>query len=249
MRTDDLFAAREGGTAAHDRRRAAEDRRRAAHYLSTVYRDETTGALSRRPGRDQMQVLIDLARRTSSALTVIFVDVDGLKHVNDTDGHDRGDDLLAAVGAALQSSVRSCDLITRYGGDEFVCALPGASAGDADECLARIRSALAQSTPGATVSAGLAELRPSDTLDDVIHRADLDLYRQRGPRTPALGRRLRALPSTPDAGQQPSVACGVCGERILLTDFTLAMDAARTRSADCRGCGTTTLIQLAWGAS
>lgn len=236
----------DGSPAAHDRRLAAEDRRRAAQYLADAYRDETTGALNRQPGREQTQLLIDLARRTSSALTIVFVDVDGLKRVNDSGGHGRGDALLAAVGAALKSSLRSCDLITRYGGDEFVCALPGASSEVADECLRRVRIALDQSYPGATVSAGSAELRPSETLDEVISRADIDLYRQRDPHDGAAGKdRLRAVPGREDAQPKASVACGACGARLRLAEFVLEMDRRRTRSADCPGCGATTLIQLA----
>lgn len=229
-----------GGGADEDRRLAAEDRRRAAQYLSTVYRDETTGALNRRPGREQIQMQIDLTRRTSSALTIVFVDVDGLKHVNDSEGHDRGDEVLAAVGAALRSNLRSCDLIARYGGDEFVCALPGASTDVADECLGRVRAALDRSTPGASVSTGRAELRPSETLDEVIRRADRDLYQQRGPARESGSPRLRALPSP-----RTSVACGACGGRLPLVEFALTMDRRRTRSADCPDCGATTVIQLA----
>jgi diguanylate cyclase (GGDEF)-like protein len=240
MVTESLDAAEE------DRRLAADDRRQAARYLSDSYRDDTTGALNRRPGRDQMQLLLDRARRDASALSFLFVDVDGLKQVNDLQGHDRGDMLLEAVGSALRSSLRSYDLIVRYGGDEFVCALPGGTAQVAAESLARVRVALDDCFVGATVSAGCAELRSTDTLADVIRRADADLYRGRLQRQASAGRRLSAAPTQPAATRAPSVACGACGGRVPLTEFVVELTARMTRSADCPDCGATTLIQLSF---
>lgn len=227
-----------------DRRLAAEDRRQAAHFLSTAYRDETTGALHRQPGREQMRLLLDRARRDASALAFLFVDVDGLKAVNDFQGHDRGDALLAAVGSALRSSLRSYDLVVRYGGDEFVCALPGGTAQTAVESLGRVRVALDEMFAGATVSAGCADLRLTDTIDDVIRRADADLYRGRLGRHPSASRRLSAAPIPPTATSDSSVACGACAERVPLTEFVVELTARMTRSADCPNCGATTLIQL-----
>jgi diguanylate cyclase (GGDEF)-like protein len=231
-------------SADEDRRLAAEDRRQAARYLSASYRDDTTGALNRRPGREQMQLLLDRARREASALTICFLDVDGLKQVNDSQGHDRGDALLAAVGTALRSSLRSYDLVVRYGGDEFVCALPGVTAQGAAESLARAWVALDELFAGATVSAGCAELGSTDTIDDVIRRADSDLYRGRLGRHPSGGRRLSAVPFPPAAKRASSVACGACAGRVPLTEFVLELTARMTRSADCPNCGATTLIQL-----
>ena len=212
------------GSAEEDRRLAAEDRRRAAHYLSAAYRDDMTGALNRRPGREQMQALFDRARRDASALTIVFVDVDGLKLVNDSSGHDQGDALLAAVGTALRSSLRSYDLVVRYGGDEFVCALPGATADAAQESLARVRSTLDGLVPGATVSAGCAELRPADNIDDAIRRADAALYRARRSDRPSP--RLSPVSSQPgsDSG---AVVCGSCGSTRLPTGGALRRADAR----------------------
>jgi diguanylate cyclase (GGDEF)-like protein len=231
-------------SAEEDRRLAAEDRRRAARYLSAAYRDDTTGALNRRPGREQMQLALDRARRDSSALTFLFVDVDGLKQVNDSEGHDRGDALLAAVGSALRSSLRSYDLVVRYGGDEFVCALPGGTAEVAAERLAGVRVALDELVAGATVSAGCAEVESTDTLETVIRRADTDLYRSRLGRHPAAGRRLSAAATPPPATGDASVACGACGGRVPLSEFVLELTPRMTRYADCSRCGATTLIQL-----
>jgi diguanylate cyclase (GGDEF)-like protein len=236
-------------SAEEDRRLAAEDRRQAARYLSAIYRDHTTGALNRQPGREQMQLLFDRARRDGSALTFVFVDVDGLKAVNDSQGHHRGDALLAAVGSALRSSLRSYDVVSRYGGDEFVCALPGGTAQAAAERIVRVRAALDELFPGATISAGCAELGSTDTIDDVIRRADTDLYRGRLGRHPSAGRRLSAAPTLPAATREPSVACGACAGRVPLTEFVVELTARMTRSADCPNCGATTLSQLSPASS
>ncbi len=175
----DRSAAEDRRRAAADRQRAAADRRRAAEYLAEAYRDEVTGTLNRRPGRQRIQLEIDRAQRASAPLAVIFLDVDGLKQVNDTHGHARGDALLASTGTALRASLRSYDVIMRYGGDEFVCALPGGTARIASASIRRTRRALADLVPGATLSAGHAQLLPGDTLDDLIRRADMDLYGRR----------------------------------------------------------------------
>jgi len=181
-------AAADRTTAARDRRLAAEDRRRAARYLAEAYRDDVTGALSRRPGRERLQAEIDRARRASTPLTVLFFDVDGLKQVNDRQGHRRGDELLAATGTALRTSLRSYDVIVRYGGDEFVCGLPGEGKHTAGESILRVQRALAGLVPEARISAGQAHLLDDDTLDDLIERADLDLGLRRARRPQLLQR-------------------------------------------------------------
>jgi two-component system cell cycle response regulator len=159
----------------------------------------------------------------------VFVDVDGLKLVNDSSGHDQGDALLAAVGTALRLSLRSYDLVVRYGGDEFVCALPGATADAAKESLSRIRSALDGLMPGATVSAGCAELCPADSLDDVIRRADFDLYLTRSSGRP--GPRLSPA-SQPSSAEGGALACGSCGRPFRSQDSIRLAAGEAPRRAD-----------------
>jgi diguanylate cyclase (GGDEF)-like protein len=165
--------------AAADRELAAADRLRAAEYLLDSYRDELTGALQRRSGCEQLRAETDRAHRTGSGLAVMFVDVDGLKSLNDTIGHAAGDRLLAAVGAALRCSLRSYDIVVRYGGDEFVCALPGGTAAIVQQSSTRALRALAQQMPGATFSTGQSQLQPGEALESAIQRADADLYQRR----------------------------------------------------------------------
>lgn len=243
-------AAADRAAAAEDRRLAAADRRRAAEYLADAYRDEVTNALNRRPGREQMRAEVDRAHRTSAPLAVIFFDIDRLKQVNDTHGHARGDELLAAAGTALRSSLRSYDVIVRDGGDEFVCALPGGTEDTASAGVDRTRRTLAGLMPGATLSAGHAQLQEGDTLEDVIRRADADLYRRRSETVDGFNGAdsrevVDATDHRPRHAAGASIACGGCGERIPLTEFALQDVTVEERSADCAACGETTLIHLA----
>jgi diguanylate cyclase (GGDEF)-like protein len=176
---DRAVAARDRLLAAEDRYRAARDRRRAAAYLKISYRDGLTGVLQRQAGLAELRREVDRAHRDHAALLIAFVDVDGLKAINDEQGHLAGDAILHAVGEALRHGLRSYDVIMRFGGDEFVCALPGVSSDEACGRMTDINDALRGGPGEASVSFGLAELRPDDTLLDVMRRADTDLYARR----------------------------------------------------------------------
>ena len=110
---------------------------------------------------------------------VTFVDVDGLKLVNDTKGHLAGDALLVAVADSLRARLRSYDLIMRFGGDEFVCALPNTDVEGVRERFADVSDALAADPTGGSITVGFAELGDNDSADDVIRRADADLLAHR----------------------------------------------------------------------
>ena len=102
--------------------------------------DDLTGALRRSAGLAALQREIDRSRRVGGrGIAVIFLDVDSLKHVNDTEGHAAGDRVLVEVVAAIRKRVRSYDLVIRYGGDEFLCALVDVAPEDAERTLADIR--------------------------------------------------------------------------------------------------------------
>ncbi|MFL6240227.1 MAG: GGDEF domain-containing protein [Actinomycetes bacterium] len=178
-----MLLARDRAAAALDRQQAALDRLRAAAYLMRSYRDELTGALHRGPGRDQLTRELERAQRSREDLVVAFADVVALKQVNDEKGHQAGDDLLRAVGQALRTGLRSYDIVVRYGGDEFVCALPNTSVGAARRRFTDVSNLLAAASPGARIDVGLAQLAEGERLDDVIRRADDQLYavRRRAP--------------------------------------------------------------------
>jgi diguanylate cyclase (GGDEF)-like protein len=173
---DRMLAARDRAAAALDRREAALDRQRAAEYLRRAYRDPLTGVLQREAGRDQLSQRIGQARRTDAPLVIAFLDVDQLKELNDEQGHAAGDRLLHELGAALRTGLRSYDLAMRYGGDEFVCALSSSGREDARRRFEQIRHSLAATVPGAAFSVGLVELQAGEQVDDVIARADREMY-------------------------------------------------------------------------
>jgi diguanylate cyclase (GGDEF)-like protein len=112
-------------------------------------------------------------------VAAIFIDVDGLKRINDSEGHAAGDTLLANVVAAIRERVRAYDLVIRWGGDEFVCILPDATHEAAERTLADIEQHVRDRTSGRSVSSGLASLESGDTAATLVDRADQALYARR----------------------------------------------------------------------
>jgi len=110
---------------------------------------------------------------------VVFLDVDHLKATNDAGGHAAGDRMLVQVVQALTGALRAVDLVIRYGGDEFVCVLPGIDMADADRRLADVMAPLAAAREPASVTVGVAELQAGDSSKGVVARADAALYRKR----------------------------------------------------------------------
>ncbi len=165
-------AAEDRARAAGDRDLAALDRLAYAAELASAEVDEVTGALRRRVGLAALQREMDRALRTKEQLTVVFIDVDGLKQVNDESGHAAGDELLRAVVQCVTDEFRSYDLILRFGGDEFVCSLSGDSVEEIGGRFERIATRLSEAIPAATISMGVSERRTQDTVETLIGRAD-----------------------------------------------------------------------------
>jgi diguanylate cyclase (GGDEF)-like protein len=176
-------AAADRAAAAGDRHLAAEDRVSASAEsdqarieLDRAHLDGLTGAQSRDLGRVTLQHELERSRRSNEPLALAFIDVDGLKELNDRQGHAAGDALLQAVVVALRASLRSYDPIVRLGGDEFLCAFTNT---DLDACRRRveqIRAALADGSAATSISVGIAMLGERDTLEMLIARADADMY-------------------------------------------------------------------------
>ncbi|HYP47515.1 MAG TPA: GGDEF domain-containing protein [Thermoleophilaceae bacterium] len=175
---DRMLAASDRRQAREDRERAAEDRVRAAAELQRAHLDDLTGVYRRDSGTTAMQREINRAHHADGMLVLAFVDVDGLKQVNDGQGHSAGDALLREVVDALRSGLRSYDPIVRLGGDEFVCALAGATLEEAERRMKEICEEI--ELRGGSISVGLSELRKSDTLATLMERGDAELYRVKG---------------------------------------------------------------------
>ena len=180
--TDRDLGAGERNHAELDRKRALDDREASARDRRHASFDDLTGAYLRGVGFVQLGREIARARRTEQPLVLAFVDVDRLKDVNDSRGHAAGDRMLLEVATILRAKLRSYDLIIRYGGDEFVCVIPGLNVADATTRLALVNSSLAEGSEHGSVTVGFAELQPDDSLEALVARADTALYRQRRPR-------------------------------------------------------------------
>jgi diguanylate cyclase (GGDEF)-like protein len=193
---DRARAAADRAQAAADRSRAASEREQAATERAEALQlraeaeaavqqaatDQLTGARTRSFGLEEIERELERARRTGGTLTLAFVDVNGLKQVNDRDGHLAGDALLRRTSQTLRAHVRSYDLLVRYGGDEFVCAMPNATPQTAQQRFQAIDAALAAVDADHSITYGLAEAEPTDNLHDLIARADTQLLNTRSTR-------------------------------------------------------------------
>jgi diguanylate cyclase (GGDEF)-like protein len=172
-------AAHDRALAAEDRAQAANDRSIAAEELAAEGVDDLTGAMLRRVGLHAIQREMDRTLRSGEGLVVAYIDVDGLKAVNDTAGHTAGDALLSSVADSITHDLRSYDVICRFGGDEFLCSLAGQDAEGARERFAQIGKRLSNATTGATITVGFAERAADDTVEILIGRADAALVEAR----------------------------------------------------------------------
>jgi diguanylate cyclase (GGDEF)-like protein len=182
---DRLGAWRDRRGGASDRSQAADDRKaaRTDRFVSARQRsassiDELTRTHRREAGLVELGRELARAKRTQRSFTLAFVDVDGLKRRNDSLGHVAGDQLLRATADAIRAHLRSYDLIIRFGGDEFLCALLDVTAAEAAKRFSLVNADLA-ATQEASVTVGLSELETDDDLVDLIARADDAMYRER----------------------------------------------------------------------
>ncbi|GAA6751058.1 hypothetical protein Thermus77412_15090 [Thermus antranikianii] len=147
--------------------------------------DPLTGLLNRRGLEAELPKLLALARRYQAPISVVMLDIDRFKRVNDTYGHPVGDEVLKHLGRILQASVRREDLAVRYGGEEFLLFLYGADRLAAKEVVERIRYRFRHQRVDPipyplTLSAGIAggEVPESEAqLEDWVLKADYALLR------------------------------------------------------------------------
>jgi diguanylate cyclase (GGDEF)-like protein len=144
--------------------------------------DALTGLANKRSIEDTLKRMSAQAGRSLSPLAAVMLDLDHFKQINDLFGHDRGDDVLAAVGLTITQVLRDSDFAGRYGGEEFLVLLPDTNREGALETAERLRAALgAMRVPGeerkVTASLGVAVL-PDDAGDSaqLLRHADRALY-------------------------------------------------------------------------
>lgn len=163
----------------------ARANRQLATYAEEVERlsltDALTGLANRRHFDALMAHELACATRSSFPLALLLLDLDRFKAVNDTHGHERGDALLHAVAATLAGNVRASDVVARWGGEEFAILAPRTNADGAVEVAERLRAAVQEmqppeDLPGVTATVAVGELRPGETGEDLVQRADRALY-------------------------------------------------------------------------
>ena len=146
--------------------------------------DPMTGLNNRRFLEEYVDTLVANVHRRKSGLTVMMLDLDHFKMVNDTYGHDAGDTVLKALAKVLRQSVRSSDLVIRFGGEEFLIVLVDTPSADADLVAEKIRAAVEAMTVQSgsvvlrkTISIGLSDFpSDSDTFWQAVKFADVALY-------------------------------------------------------------------------
>jgi diguanylate cyclase (GGDEF)-like protein len=150
-----------------------------------AYHDPLTGLLNRRVMTSVLNREFARAKRYPACLSVVFVDLDRFKQVNDVHGHDRGDELLVHVAEGLQKMCRTTDIIARYAGDEFVIILPGTTADSASKLMDRVRGHFSENpfrsgtlTIDVSISFGIASTDAPGTSDpgSLLKKADQMLY-------------------------------------------------------------------------
>ncbi|WP_218944248.1 GGDEF domain-containing protein [Marinicella rhabdoformis] len=144
-----------------------------------VYTDTLTQVSSRHYMMKQAEREITKSHQSNTVLTLVVFDLDNFKQINDLYGHMAGDDALQQVCQVSKNTLRSNDLIARFGGDEFVLLLPGLDEPAALQIVNRIKNAISTIKIGDThmsSSFGLAELKHDEVFNDLFKRADKALY-------------------------------------------------------------------------
>lgn len=160
-------------------------RDRLEESLEMAVTDPLTGLYNRRYIISRLRQGLDAMERSGDRVSVALIDIDHFKRINDTWGHQAGDKVLRGFAERLRSQLRAVDVAGRYGGEEFLIVFNQAGAEAATEAAERCRAAMARDpfvlassgeTLAVTLSAGVAEARIGDDVEDVLARADTALY-------------------------------------------------------------------------
>ena len=158
---------------------ATEQHVLAESYLKLAMVDPLTGLHNRRYAQDRLVAEMARAQRQKSSLTVLMIDLDDLKRINDRWGHGAGDAVLKAFGARLDKAIRGSDLAVRIGGDEFLIILPECDRSQVQFVLERLSELEVQfesQNISFRFSVGSADYQPGETPEQLLKRADDALY-------------------------------------------------------------------------
>lgn len=164
-----------------DQRRELTEALDRIQYLAT--RDSLTGLMNRRHVTELIEREVQRRRRFGARLSVAMFDLDHFKHINDRYGHGCGDEVLRAFADEAQRTIRGCDALARWGGEEFLLLMPETGLEDARVGAERVRAMLerhvitkhGERVP-VTLSSGVAELGKTETIESLVERADQALY-------------------------------------------------------------------------
>lgn len=152
-------------------------------HLSSALTDPLTGLPNRRALDEQLSRRLEDYRKHGTPFSLLMLDADHFKQINDTFGHPVGDEVLVGIGKALQSALRKHDFVARYGGEEFAVILPYTTLDEAQRAAGKVTEQLQQLGPlfahldrSITASGGLASIAPGETVTVLIGRADEALY-------------------------------------------------------------------------
>lgn len=169
-----------------ERKKAEEEKRMLIERLERLSRtDGLTGMLNKRALMERLHAEFDRAKRYRTGLVLIICDIDDFKNINDRHGHACGDSYLKLIARVMFNSIRSADTIGRFGGDEFMIIIPGATIEDGLRLAERMRFLIEETVidtgngaVSATISAGIASIDDKMTsVEDIIKAADNALYR------------------------------------------------------------------------
>jgi diguanylate cyclase (GGDEF)-like protein len=141
--------------------------------------DPLTGLNNRRSGEQRLAEEISRAQRHGRPLTILLLDLNGLKNLNDKFGHAAGDELIRQFAARLSRAIRGSDLAVRLGGDEFLVLLPECRPDEVHHVLGRLREVKVDCNGqliALSCSAGWTDFRPGESTEDLLKRADDALY-------------------------------------------------------------------------
>ncbi len=141
--------------------------------------DSLTGFYNRRKIEEILAKEIERSRRYGNPLSVLFIDVDNFKELNDTYGHKSGDEVLRRIAEIIKSELRRTDYVGRFGGEEFMVILPETDSQSAFRVAERIRKRVEREdfkTGKVTVSVGVTELKEGDDLNTLFNRVDRAMY-------------------------------------------------------------------------